>query len=79
MLGALGAALLRAGDDIAAALADGYTAAERALAATAGATRQAILEELLAPGRGGAGRGRAPAAPGQRWWASMPRSTTTCW
>lgn len=48
-LGALGAALLRAGDDIAAALSDGYTAAERALAATAGATRQAILDDLLAP------------------------------
>jgi hypothetical protein len=43
----LGAALLRAGDDIAAALSDGYTAAERALAATAGAARQAILDELL--------------------------------
>ena len=50
VMGALGAALLRAGDDIAAALADGFTAAERALASTAGATRQAILEELLAPG-----------------------------
>jgi hypothetical protein len=49
VLGTLGAALLRAGDDIAAALADGYTAAERALAATAGAARQAILDELLAP------------------------------
>ena len=44
----LGAALLRAGDDIAAQLSDGYTTAERALAATAGAARQAILEELLA-------------------------------
>ena len=44
---ALGAALLRAGDDIAAELAEGYTAAERAVAATAGAARQAILEELL--------------------------------
>ena len=43
----LGAALLRAGDDIAAALSDGYTTAERALAATAGAARQAILDELL--------------------------------
>jgi hypothetical protein len=43
----LGAALLRAGDDIAAEVSDGYTAAERALATTAGATRQAILEELL--------------------------------
>ena len=50
VLGALGATLLRAGDDIAAALADGYTAAERALASTAGATRQAILDELLTPG-----------------------------
>jgi hypothetical protein len=47
VLGALGAALLRAGDDIAAALADGFTAAERSLASTAGAMRQAILEELL--------------------------------
>jgi len=43
----LGAALLRAGDDIAAALSDGYTTAERALATTEGAARQAILEELL--------------------------------
>lgn len=43
----LGAALLRAGDDIAAEVSDGYTTAERALATTAGATRQAILEELL--------------------------------
>jgi hypothetical protein len=47
---ALGAALLRAGDDIAAELSEGYTAAERAVAATAGATRQAILEELLTGG-----------------------------
>lgn len=46
---ALGAALLRAGDDIAAQVSEGYTTAERALAATAGAARQAILEELLAP------------------------------
>ncbi len=52
LLGALGAALLRAGDDIAAALADGYTAAERALATSAGATRQAILAELLEPASG---------------------------
>jgi len=52
VLGALGAALLRAGDDIAAALADGYTLAERALAASAGATRQAILDELLTQGTG---------------------------
>ncbi|MCY7417356.1 MAG: helix-turn-helix domain-containing protein [Chloroflexi bacterium] len=52
VLGALGAALLRAGDDIAAALADGYTVSERALAATAGATRQAILDELLTRGAG---------------------------
>lgn len=44
---ALGAALLRAGDDIAAEVSEGYTTAERALAATAGAARQAILEELL--------------------------------
>jgi hypothetical protein len=46
---ALGAALLRAGDDITAEVAEGYTTAERALAATAGAARQAILEELLSP------------------------------
>lgn len=44
---ALGASLLRAGDDIAAELSEGYTAAERAVAATAGAARQAILDELL--------------------------------
>lgn len=44
---ALGSTLLRAGDDIAAEVAEGYTAAERALAATAGAARQAILDELL--------------------------------
>lgn len=44
---ALGATLLRAGDDIAAELSEGYTAAERAVAATAGAARQAILDELL--------------------------------
>jgi len=44
---ALGAALLRAGDDITAEVSDGYTTAERTLAATAGAARQAILEELL--------------------------------
>jgi hypothetical protein len=48
-LAALGRALLRAGDDIAAALADGYTSAERALAARVGATRRAVLAELLAP------------------------------
>ena len=52
VLGALGAALLRAGDDIAAALADGYTSAERALATSAGATREAILGELLDPASG---------------------------
>ena len=52
VLGALGAALLRAGDDIAAALADGYTAAERALATSAGATRQAIVDELLSSDTG---------------------------
>lgn len=45
----LGTALLRAADDLAAALADGYTTAERALAARAGATRRAVLDELLAP------------------------------
>ena len=74
----LAAALLRAGDDIAAALADGYTAVERALAATAGATRQAILDELLSPGVGGAGGGRAHAAPGGigglRRRARLPRA-----
>lgn len=43
----LGAALLRAGDDIAAEVSDGYTTAERALATTAGAARQAILDDLL--------------------------------
>lgn len=43
----LGAALLRAGDDIAAEVSDGYTTAERALATSAGAARQAILDELL--------------------------------
>jgi hypothetical protein len=48
-LAALGSALLRAGDDIAAALADGFTGAERALAARAGATRRAVLDELLSP------------------------------
>jgi hypothetical protein len=48
-LARLGSALLRAGDDIAAALADGYTGAERALAARAGATRRAVLDELLSP------------------------------
>ncbi len=48
-LAALGSVLLRSGDDLAAALADGYTAAERALAARAGATRRAVLDELLAP------------------------------
>jgi hypothetical protein len=46
-LARLGGALLRGGDDAAAALADGYTAAERAVAARAGATRHAVLEELL--------------------------------
>jgi hypothetical protein len=48
-LALLGAALLRAGDDTAAALADGYTSAERALAARGGATRRGVLDELLAP------------------------------
>jgi len=48
-LASLGHALLRAGDDLAAALADGYTGAERALAARAGATRRAVLDELLSP------------------------------
>lgn len=46
-MGELGAALLRAGDDIAAEVSDGYTTAERALATTAGAARQAILDDLL--------------------------------
>ncbi|MFN8620705.1 MAG: helix-turn-helix domain-containing protein [Chloroflexota bacterium] len=57
-LAALGSALLRGGDDLAAALADGYTAAERALAARAGATRRAVLGELLAPSSGGAAQAR---------------------
>jgi hypothetical protein len=48
-LATLASALLRAGDDIAAALSDGYTAAERALARTAGAVTQAVLDELLSP------------------------------
>ncbi|MGH2466659.1 MAG: helix-turn-helix domain-containing protein, partial [Candidatus Limnocylindrales bacterium] len=47
LLAALGAALLRAGDDAAAALAAGYSDAERHLAARAGATRRAIVDELL--------------------------------
>lgn len=47
LLAALGAALLRAGDDAAAALAAGYSEAERHLAARAGATRRAIVDELL--------------------------------
>jgi hypothetical protein len=46
-LASLGSRLLRAGDDVAAALADGYTAAERALARSAGAATQAVLDELL--------------------------------
>jgi hypothetical protein len=50
----LGSALLRAGDDVAAALADGYTGAERALAARAGAVRRAVLDELLLPSVPGA-------------------------
>ena len=58
-LAALGSALLRAGDDLAAALADGYTGAERALAARAGATRRAVLDELLSPAHlGAAGQAR---------------------
>ncbi len=44
---ALGATLLRAGDDIAAELSEGFTTAERSIATTAGAARQAILDELL--------------------------------
>jgi DNA-binding PucR family transcriptional regulator len=48
-LGALGAALLRAADDAAAALAEGYNAAERALATRAATTRRAVLDELLLP------------------------------
>jgi len=58
-LAALGSALLRAGDDLAAALADGYTGAERALAARAGATRRAVLDELVSPAPlGAAGQAR---------------------
>jgi hypothetical protein len=56
----LGAALLRAGDDTAAALADGYTAVERALAARGGATRRGVLDELLAP------RGTTPGSQARR-------------
>lgn len=43
----LGGVLLKAGDDIAAALAEGYAAAERSLAARAGATRRGVLDELV--------------------------------
>jgi hypothetical protein len=50
-LAVLGSGLLRAGDDIAAALADGYTAAEQALSRSAGAATQAVLDELLTPGQ----------------------------
>ena len=48
-LGALGAALLRAARHAAAALAEGYTAAERALATRTATTRRAVLDELLLP------------------------------
>jgi hypothetical protein len=58
-LTALGGALLRAGDDTAAALADGYASAERALAAQTGALRRAVLDELLTqPAVSGATPGR---------------------
>ncbi|MFO1540882.1 MAG: helix-turn-helix domain-containing protein [Chloroflexota bacterium] len=60
-LARLGSALLRASDDIAAALADGYTGAERALAARAGAVRRAVLDELLIlSGPGAEADGRRP-------------------
>lgn len=49
-LAALGAALLRAGDDAAAALAGGYSAVERQLATRAGAARRALVDELLLSG-----------------------------
>jgi hypothetical protein len=58
-LTALGGALLRAGDDTAAALADGYASAERALAAQTGALRRAVLDELLTqPAASGSASGR---------------------
>ena len=79
VLGALGAALLRAGDDIAAALADGYTSAERALATSAGATRQAILGRAPAT-RHRAIRQASPAScTGSAWSASTPARATSCW
>ncbi len=58
LLAELGSVLLRVGDDVAAALADGYTGAERALAARAGATRRAVLDELLAPAAGAVAESR---------------------
>lgn len=67
-LAELGSALLRAGDDAAAALADGYTRAERSLAARAGALRRGVLDELLTPvaagGAGGERRARRAALAG---------------
>lgn len=49
VLAALGAALLRAGDDAAAALAAGHTEAETRLARQAGSARRAVIDELLGP------------------------------
>lgn len=53
-VGALGTALLKAGDAAAAALGDGYTAAEREIAARTGSARRALLDELLEPPPGDA-------------------------
>jgi hypothetical protein len=46
-VGALGTALLKAGDAAAAALGEGYGDAEREIAARTGAARRAFLDELL--------------------------------
>ena len=55
----LGAALLRAGDDIAAALAEGYTAEERDIAIRTGGSRRAAMDDLLQRSAGpGFSRGR---------------------
>jgi DNA-binding PucR family transcriptional regulator len=49
----LGGVLLRAGDDVAAALAEGHAAVEAARAARGGAMRSAVLDELLTGGARG--------------------------
>ncbi|HET7676841.1 MAG TPA: helix-turn-helix domain-containing protein [Candidatus Limnocylindrales bacterium] len=64
-LASLGGALLRAGDDVAAALSEGYSTAERALAARAGATRRAVLDELLTLVAGEPGAARVMRRAGQ--------------